>query len=104
MRKIAAVSAEAQLKAQLAIDQRDAGIIQEGSDLLRTETKCTDCHQFHKPDEDATGPDLTGYGSRPWLIGFISNPAHPNYYGSRNDRMADLYWTLINSTEFSRNH
>jgi len=71
----------------MAIDQRDAGIIHEGRDLLRTETRCTDCHQFHKADEDATAPDLTGYGSREWLIGFINNPAGSNYYGSRNDRM-----------------
>jgi ubiquinol-cytochrome c reductase cytochrome b subunit len=91
LRKVlAAVSAEAQLKAQLATDQRDEAIIQAGRDLLRTETRCIDCHQFHKPDEDATAPDLTGYGSRRWLIGFISNPAHPNYYGSRNDRMPEF--------------
>ena len=49
--------------------------------------KCIDCHQFHKKDEDATAPDLTGYGSRKWLISFITNPAHPSFYGKRNDRM-----------------
>ena len=84
---ITAVSAEAQLEAQLVIDQRDAAIIQEGRSLLQTQTKCTDCHQFHKPDEAATAPDLTGYGSRRWLISFISNPEHPSLYGTRNDRM-----------------
>ncbi len=84
---IAAVSAEAQLKAQLALDQRDDALIQEGRALLQAGAKCTDCHQFHKVDEDATAPDLTGYGSRRWLIGFIGNSEHPNYYGSRNDRM-----------------
>ena len=26
--------------------------------------RCTECHQFHKSDEDATAPDLTDYGSR----------------------------------------
>ena len=87
---IAAVSAEAQLRAQLAIDQRDAALIQEGRSLLQSGAKCLDCHQFHKTDEDATGPDLTGYGSRRWLIGFIRNPAHPNYYGERNDRMPEF--------------
>jgi len=84
---LAAVSAEAQLKAQLAADQRDAAIIEEGKGLLRDELSCTDCHQFHKQDEDATAPDLTGYGSRRWLINFIANPAHADYYGERNDRM-----------------
>jgi len=32
-------------------------------------------------------PNLTGYGSRKWLISFISNSAHPNFYGEKNDRM-----------------
>ena len=49
--------------------------------------RCTECHPFHKPDEDATAPDLTGFGSRDWLIDFISNPAHARFYGKRNDRM-----------------
>jgi len=84
---IAAVSAEAQLDAQASIDKSDAALIQEGRTLLQNETKCTDCHQFHKTDEEATGPDLTGYGSRQWLINFISNPEHPSFYGKRNDRM-----------------
>ena len=84
---IAAVSAEAQLDGQTSIDKRDAALIEEGRTLLRSETQCTDCHQFHKTDEDATGPDLTGYGSRQWLIKFISNPEHPGFYGARNDRM-----------------
>src|SRR5260370_14583325 len=82
-----AVSAEAQLKSQLAADQRDAALIAEGRALIQSELKCTDCHQFHTKDEEATGPDLTGYGSRKWLISFISNPAHPDFYGQRNDRM-----------------
>ena len=84
---IAALSAEAQLKAQLVADQKDAAIIEEGKQLLHTDMACTDCHQFHKKDEDATAPDLTGYGSRGWLISFINDPAHPDLYGERNDRM-----------------
>ncbi len=84
---IAAVSAEAQLKGQLAADQRDAAIIQEGRLLMQNEMRCTECHACHKPDEEATAPDLTGYGSRKWLINFITNPAHPDFYGDRSDRM-----------------
>src|SRR5207247_2523509 len=68
-------------------DQRDASVIKEGRDLIETEMKCRDCHQFRKKDPDATAPDLTGYGSRAWLITFIGNPAHPAFYGERNDRM-----------------
>ena len=84
---IAAVSAEAELKSQLAADKRDATLIEEGRALIQNEVKCVDCHQFRKKDEDATAPTLTGYGSRPWLIAFLSNPAHPDFYGQRNDRM-----------------
>ena len=84
---IAALSAEAGLKSQRELDAREAAKIVEGRTLLSTELNCTDCHQFRKPDEDATAPDLTGWGSREWLIGIIGDPAHPRFYGDRNDRM-----------------
>jgi ubiquinol-cytochrome c reductase cytochrome b subunit len=84
---IAALSAEAELPSQLADDARDVVLIAEGRDLIRDEMRCTDCHQFHNVDEDAIGPNLTGYGSRAWLIEFINNPAHEQFYGERNDRM-----------------
>ncbi len=48
---------------------------------------CTDCHQFHGLAKEPTAPDLTGYGSREWLIGIISNPSHGRFYGKDNDRM-----------------
>ena len=84
---IIALSAEAKLKSQAAADTKDASEIAAGRELIKADINCTECHAFGKPDEDATGPDLTGYGSREWLINFISNPAHPNFYGKRNDRM-----------------
>jgi ubiquinol-cytochrome c reductase cytochrome b subunit len=86
---IITLSAEAQLKSQLAADQSDAALIEQGRALIQNQTdiRCAECHQFHKQDEDATAPNLTGYGSRKWLISFINNPAHPNFYGDRNDRM-----------------
>lgn len=89
LRKVlAAVSAEAQLKAQRARDARDAQLIEEGRALFRDEDlRCAECHQFRQPDEDATAPDLTGYGSKEWLSEFIANPAHTRFYGRRNDRM-----------------
>lgn len=83
-----AVSAEAELQSQRAVDERDAALITEGRSLLSNGgARCTECHQFRQEDEDATAPDLTGYGSRPWLTAFISNPAHRRFYGRRNDRM-----------------
>jgi ubiquinol-cytochrome c reductase cytochrome b subunit len=84
---VIALSAEAQLKSQLAADQRDESIVRQGRELIPNDMRCTDCHQFHKPDEQATAPDLTGYGSRKWLINFIGNPAHQDFYGEHNDRM-----------------
>jgi ubiquinol-cytochrome c reductase cytochrome b subunit len=84
---IIALSAEAQLRYQIAADQKDAAAIEQGRALLADAMRCTDCHQFHKKDEDATAPDLTNYGSRKWLISMLNNPAHPDLYGKRNDRM-----------------
>ncbi len=85
---LAAISAEAQLKSQSGADLADAKLIATGKSLLTgSDFRCTECHQFHKTDEDATGPDLTGYASRDWLISFITNPKHERFYGKRNDRM-----------------
>ena len=84
---IAALSAEAQLKSQRDADARDIAIIKQGVELARGDVACTDCHAFGKPDPDATAPDLTGYGSRAWLVRFIGNPGHADFYGKRNDRM-----------------
>ncbi len=85
---ILALSAEAGLKAQREADAREAAAIAEGRELIRSQAmRCTECHQFQKPDEDATAPDLTGYGSRAWLIAFVGDPAHERFYGRRNDRM-----------------
>lgn len=85
---LAAVSAEAGLPGQRELEAREEAVIAEGRELIRSRAmKCTGCHQFRTPDEDAIAPDLTGYGSRAWLVEFISNAAHARFYGRRNDRM-----------------
>ncbi|PAW84848.1 MAG: menaquinol-cytochrome C reductase [Pedosphaera sp. Tous-C6FEB] len=84
---IAALSAEAKLKSQIGSDKTDAELIKQGRALITGDFACTDCHSFGKKDPDATAPDLTGYGSRTWLVRIISNPAHADFYGKRNDRM-----------------
>lgn len=69
-----------------AVSQVDSFL--EGRQLIAsTEMRCTECHQFHKTDEEASGPDLTGWGSRDWISGIISDPTHARFYGKRNDRM-----------------
>ena len=87
-RVIAAVSAEAALPSQSEQDGRERSVIEEGRLVVASaEMRCTECHQFRKRDEDATAPDLTGYGSVEWLTAMIKNPAHERFYGKRNDRM-----------------
>ncbi len=84
---IIALSAEAGLKSQAALDQRDAAIITEGKKLLVSESMtCAQCHKFHGEGE-ASGPDLTGFGSREWLTAFIAHAGDERFFGERNDRM-----------------
>ena len=84
---LTALSAEAKLPVQRAADASDADQIKKGLQLLNDELACLDCHEFHFTDEDASGPDLTGYGSREWLISFLTDPSHERFYGEHNDRM-----------------
>jgi len=87
-RVIIALSAEAQLPRQADLDQRDAVLIAEGRQLIDSEEmRCTECHRFDEFDYEPSAPDLTGYGSRDWLMEFIRDPAHERFYGERNDRM-----------------
>lgn len=85
---IIALSAESGLPSQADADLADATTIAEGKELIDSEDmRCTECHTFYFEDEDMASPDLTGYASREWIVGFISNPEHDRFYGSRNDRM-----------------
>jgi ubiquinol-cytochrome c reductase cytochrome b subunit len=85
---VIALSAEAHLKSQREQDAKDAAMIAQGRELIKgDELDCTSCHKFREPNEDASGPDLSGYASRDWLVAFISNPGHERFYGERNDRM-----------------
>jgi ubiquinol-cytochrome c reductase cytochrome b subunit len=83
------VSAEAGLTAQEELDRAAEGEFAEALEWMQTEPiNCTRCHIFQgivpeRPD----GPDLTGWGSREWMIGLIQNPSHPRFYGDDNDRM-----------------
>src|SRR6185436_14300402 len=81
------VSAEAQLPRQKEADAREAEQIKQGRAAITGTAGCSDCHQLHSEDEDASGPDLTGYGSREWLLAFLNDPAQKKFYGERNDRM-----------------
>jgi ubiquinol-cytochrome c reductase cytochrome b subunit len=85
---IAALSAEARLPSQRELDKDEALIGSGTKALIGATLSCVDCHKFHEDGEEfGTAPDLTGYGSRDWLIAFIGNPEHVRFYGERNDRM-----------------
>ncbi len=86
---IVALSAEARLKSQREQDKHDEVLIAAGTKaLIGGKLSCMDCHKFHEDGEAlGTAPDLSGYGSREWLIGIISNPEHERFYGKKNDRM-----------------
>lgn len=86
---IVALSAEARLKSQRAADAAAVadGTMEEGVTAIG-DLGCTDCHKYHDEGDLGEAPDLTGYGSRKWLIEFISNPEHERFYaGDANDRM-----------------
>ena len=90
----AAVSAEAALPAQQEADRQDTALIEEGRQLMLDDFACIDCHKFHDKGAIGNAPELTGYGSRPWLLGIISDPTHKRFYGESNDRMPAYAETL----------
>ena len=86
---IAALSSEAGLPGQAEVDRqaRESGSIDRGRAALGETFSCTDCHKFHDNGDLGSAPDLTGWGSKDWLVGIISNPGHARFYDERNDRM-----------------
>ncbi len=85
---VKALSAEAALPGQAALDQADQDEIAEGAALLASPPiACTECHEYHGAVERSLGPVLTGYGSPEWLADIIRDASHPRFYGDRNDRM-----------------
>ena len=55
-------------------------------DIYYDDLACVDCHDINSEGE-GSAPDLTGYGSRKWMVEFIVNPEHERFYGKKNDRM-----------------
>jgi ubiquinol-cytochrome c reductase cytochrome b subunit len=84
---IIALSAEAHLPEQAELDARDQARIAAGVKLIKDENRCAQCHVFYDAGSAGSAPDLTGYGSREWLMAFIGNPAAERFYGANNDRM-----------------
>ena len=86
---IKAISAEAKLPRQAKADVEDKADIEAGRELFFEDGfSCVDCHALDDwNSDDYSAPDLTGYGSREWMIGILHDPSHERFYGSKNDRM-----------------
>ncbi|MDH3424107.1 MAG: c-type cytochrome, partial [Gemmatimonadota bacterium] len=85
---ILAVSAQAELPGQAAMDAADAGQIEEGRALIASEAiNCVRCHAFEEGSESDDAPVLTGWASRAWMIGMVHDPTQEPYYRDDNDRM-----------------
>ena len=69
------------------MDLEDREAIMQGRELF-DEIGCIDCHALGGWNaEDYSAPDLTGYGSREWMLGIVHDPEHERFYGKKNDRM-----------------
>lgn len=89
---VAALSAEAKLPSQAEADAASAadGTIAKGKAALTKtwdSSSCVDCHKFGDDGDLGSAPDLTGYGSLPWLMQMIADPEHEQMYQGNNDRM-----------------
>ena len=81
------LSAEAGLLSQADVEAAQADRIQRGRDAVVNEVvDCVRCHVVYGAGEQ-DGPELTGWGSRDWMMRMLANPAHPSLYGEDNDRM-----------------
>jgi ubiquinol-cytochrome c reductase cytochrome b subunit len=85
---IAAVVAALAAESGLGDPTAPTKTIARGRELIASDERCGACHRFRDNGTDiGTACDLTGWGSREWLVGIISDPAHERFYGESNDRM-----------------
>jgi ubiquinol-cytochrome c reductase cytochrome b subunit len=65
-----------------------AETVARGRELVASDERCGMCHRFGDNGTDlGMACDLTGWGSREWLVGLITDPTHERFYGDENDRM-----------------
>jgi ubiquinol-cytochrome c reductase cytochrome b subunit len=82
---VMALVAEAAVPAEQTMNLPQVQMVVQGRLAIQGETlACTECHKYHDAGELGAAPDLTGYGSRQWLIDFISNPGDPRFYGDNH--------------------
>jgi ubiquinol-cytochrome c reductase cytochrome b/c1 subunit len=89
---VAALSAEAALPAQAEADKKaeEDKTLEKGRVAMADSFgnyACIDCHKFHEKGELGSAPELTGWGTKDWVVRFLTDPAHEAFYRDTNDRM-----------------
>ncbi len=88
---IAAMTAESGLTGSggnAATKSPNDELVDRGRALVADGDRCGSCHTFRDNGVAAgSAPDITGWGSREWLVGIINDPTHERFYGDSNDRM-----------------
>jgi ubiquinol-cytochrome c reductase cytochrome b subunit len=86
--QIEAVIAAMAAEAGLAAAGTPATVVEKGRTLVADGERCGSCHTFRDNGVAAgSAPDITGWGTREWLVGIIADPTHERFYGDSNDRM-----------------
>jgi ubiquinol-cytochrome c reductase cytochrome b subunit len=86
--QIEAVIAAMAAEAGLAAAGTPAAVVEKGRTLVADGERCGSCHTFRDNGVAAgSAPDITGWGTREWLVGIIADPTHERFYGDSNDRM-----------------
>jgi ubiquinol-cytochrome c reductase cytochrome b subunit len=83
---VAALSAQAELRSQAKEDAEDKQLIARGVQFIQ-QNCANGCHRFGDAGQLGLAPDLTGYASYEWMMGFLSDPMHQRFYRNENDRM-----------------
>jgi len=85
---VEAVIAAMAEEAGLAAAGTASALVEKGRGLIADGDRCGSCHTFRDNGVAAgSAPDITGWGSREWLVGIITDPTHERFYGDSNDRM-----------------
>ncbi len=94
--RLAAIAAALAVEAGLPADEEANRKAEEDKTLEKgraamaeafDSSSCTDCHKFRDTGDLGSAPDLTGWGSKDWLVRFMTDPTHEAFYRDSNDRM-----------------
>jgi quinol-cytochrome oxidoreductase complex cytochrome b subunit len=85
---IEAVIAAMVAEAGLAAAGTAPAVLEKGRGLVADGERCGSAIRSATTAwRTGSAPDLTGWGSREWLVGIIADPTHERFYGDSNDRM-----------------